>query len=235
MLQRGFAIRWLAALALGVAALISPSSGKASPYGFTGTITLSLVGNGLPFSQASEAVSGFANLTKSGGQIVGMTLPASFISREHAFTATGFTVFDVANSAGVFGMGQARLVGRMPLNGLMLIEALSHTLKVPLHALGATTTVPVSRALVPVGDTGRVGTGQGTAWSATSNAGNDLSLVAPVRIFTSLPSPADFFEVTGRIDLHFFQIVPEPGTALLLGIGIAGLARVARSKKQRAA
>ena len=57
-----------------------------------------------------------------------------------------------------------------------------------------------------------------------------LQLVTVSKVYTSLTGAFPEFPMTGILTLHF---VPEPGTLLLLGFGVAGLALHGRRKRGR--
>jgi hypothetical protein len=54
--------------------------------------------------------------------------------------------------------------------------------------------------------------------------------VTASKVFTSLTGAFPEMELTGVLTLHF---VPEPGTLLLLGSGVAALALLGRRKLKR--
>jgi hypothetical protein len=56
-----------------------------------------------------------------------------------------------------------------------------------------------------------------------------VQLVTPVFIATNIPASV-VVPIFGILRLHF---APEPGTALLLGVGIAGLAAVGQRRDAR--
>jgi hypothetical protein len=64
--------------------------------------------------------------------------------------------------------------------------------------------------------------------SAAANSGV-VQLVTPAQVFTNI-GPSGKLPVFGILTLHF---VPEPGTLLLLGSGVAGLALIGRKRMSR--
>jgi hypothetical protein len=59
----------------------------------------------------------------------------------------------------------------------------------------------------------------------TASGAGTLVLVTPIKILTNVAGNLAAF---GVLSLTY---VPEPGTALLLGLGVAGLAAVGRSRR----
>jgi hypothetical protein len=72
------------------------------------------------------------------------------------------------------------------------------------------------------------GPASGGLSSAANNSGV-ISLVTPVQVNTNI-GPSGSLPVFGRLTLHF---VPEPGTLLLIGSGIAGLAMLGRKRMRK--
>jgi len=96
---------------------------------------------------------------------------------------------------------------------------------VNITAIGAPWTTGVA-AVGTVGITGfRHGAASGT--SSTGLLSGQIRLVTPVFVSTNISASA-VVPVFGVLDLHF---IPEPGTLLLLGSGVAGLVMIGRSKR----
>jgi len=69
--------------------------------------------------------------------------------------------------------------------------------------------------------------GPASLTSSTAQRSGVLQLVTVSKTYTSLTGAFPEMPVVGFLDLHF---VPEPGTALLLGLGVVGLAAVGRRR-----
>lgn len=231
-------------LAFGVA-----GQAQAVNLGFTGSLTISLVGNNVSVTGAGTAL---VNGSGGGGHINTLNLAGgTFATSAYVLPITdpaaapikGLQV-TVSNAPGTF-VG-ATLAGPMPLVGVTKVclflpcsVAISN-LAVPLSVVGAGGAAFVTAAvnLTVVGapwTTGTVAIGTVTAMgggapsSATGAASGTVSLVTPVFVSTNIPASA-VVPVFGILSLHF---VPEPGTLVLLGSGIAGLVAFGRSSRNR--
>ena len=70
--------------------------------------------------------------------------------------------------------------------------------------------------------------GPASLTSSTAQPSGILQLVTVSKVYTSLVGAFPEMPVVGFLDLHF--VVPEPGTLLLLGLGVLGLAAVGRRR-----
>jgi hypothetical protein len=155
----------------------------------------------------------------------------------------------VSNSPGAFGgLSAGGGGGVMPINGVAVVclfdvcsGAPSANLVVPLGPIGQGGTVTASGAVnitaigAPwVGGTVAIGTVTGMGFahgpaslpSTSAQPSGVVSLVVPVFVSTSLPT-FPVVPVFTTLTLHF---IPEPGTLLLFGSGIAGLALLGRRR-----
>ena len=69
--------------------------------------------------------------------------------------------------------------------------------------------------------------GPASLTSSTAQPGGVLQLVTVSKVYTSLTGAFPEMPVTGFLDLYF---VPEPGTGLLLGLGVVALAAAGRRR-----
>ena len=184
-----------------------------------------------------------ANLFQTAGLVVPITDPA-------VVNTIGGIQVTAMNGAGAFDGGStADLTGTMPLNGFAKVclfgacSASVQNLAVPLDVVGVGGTVYVNASvkITVVGSPWTTGTinvgtvtqmgfahGPATAASSTADVSGRVRLVSPMFVSTSLASSFPVVPAFAFLDLHF---VPEPGTMLLLGSGIAGLVLFGRGRK----
>ncbi len=89
--------------------------------------------------------------------------------------------------------------------------------------------VPASTVTTPMLPGGFAHDAASLTSNTAANSGT-VQLVTASRVYTSLTGAFPELPVFGIIQLHF---VPEPGTLLLLGSGVAGLAILGRSRRNK--
>jgi hypothetical protein len=245
----------LGVLAAGLIAFGAVGQAQAAVLGFTG-------GLGIQLATLAPVVipgAGSAVINGSGGtgHLTSLGVPASpFAISGFVLPVTDPGVFPIAgvqvtahNATGAFGgFGGGGFGGPMPINGtakVCLYGACSSSanisnLTVPLTVvgLGGVTTVKGAVNLTVIGapwttGTAAIGTitvmGGVAPLSNTGAASGSITLVTPIFISTNIGA----FSVVpafGILSLHF---VPEPGTLVLLGSGIAGLVAFGRSRARK--
>jgi hypothetical protein len=153
-----------------------------------------------------------------------------------------------SNGAGSFA--GSPLGGAMPLQGTAKVclfgpcSAAVANLSVPLSVVGAGGAVfadaavkmtvigaPWTTGVTGVGTLTVMGSAHGPATGTSSTAANSgtVLLVTPVFVSTNI-SASSVVPVFGFLSLHF---VPEPGTLVLLGSAVAGMALFGRSRSTR--
>jgi hypothetical protein len=231
-------------LAIGVA-----GQAHATALGFNGSLSISLVGNTVSIPGSGTAI---INGSSAGGHISTLSVPAS------AFATAGFIlpitdpaaapikglVVTATNQAGAFS--GSPLGGNMGINGQTKVclfgtcSSAVQNLSVPFTPVGIGGAAVVTAAvnLTVIGapwTTGTVAIGTVTAMGGAAPASNTgmasgtVSLVTPVFVSTNI-APSAVVPVFAFMNLHF---VPEPGTLVLLGSGIAGLVAFGRNSRNR--
>jgi len=236
-------------LAIGVA-----GQAQAVSLGFTGALSLSfgfgdpvvLPGAGTAIVNGSGAGGHLTGLALAGGTfataslVLPVTDPAATGNGVHGVQVTGSNA-----SASFVGSGGAGFGGDMPMNGVskvcLLGSACSNAgfnISVPLSVVGQAGAVYVTAALnlTVVGapwTTGTAAVGTITQMGGVSPLSNTgapsgiVNLVTPIFISTNIGAAA-VLPGFAFLTLHF---VPEPGTLVLLGSGIAGLVMFGRSRR----
>jgi hypothetical protein len=194
-----------------------------------------------------STVSGTADVeVTSGGGLVSVALPAGLFDLEgtkdltYPSTPGVFRgmVLDAGNAAGVFGPTG----GTMPLAGMLKICLFAPcsgpppaNISIPLSGIGRATPVvgsgPVNvTTLGAPWTTGTITAGTEMGSFAGSVGASSISLVTPVYVSTNITAMATLGIGYARLSISW---VPEPSTALLLGLGCAALIAQAR-RAQRA-
>ncbi len=223
----------------------------AAVLGFTGTLAVQI--STLDPVEISGAGNAIVNGDGEAGHLTALQIPAS------PFAVTGFvvpvtdpTVFPINgvqvtahNSEGNFhGVGGENFSGTMAIKGSAKVclfgtcsNAVSN-LNVPLSVVGkgGTATVMGAVNLTVVGAPWTTGTasigrndrlfGDVSPLSNTGAPSGTVRLVTPIFISTNIGA-SSIVPAFGILTLHF---VPEPGTLLLLGSGIASLVAFGRNR-----
>jgi hypothetical protein len=248
-IRRVFMRKLLGLFAAGFIAMGAAGQAHAVALPYTGSLTISLAGNNVTLLSGGTAI---VNGSGGAGHLTGLTLAAS------DFATTGFSLpvtppaggaifgirVAVANGPGAFaGSGGAGFGGTMPLNGVAKVclfgtcSAAAQNLSVPLSNIGVGGTAVVTAGInvTVVGapwTTGTAAIGTVTQMGGVSPLSNtgapsgQITLVSPVFVSTSVGG-SEVVPTFAILNLHF---VPEPGTLVLLGSGIAGLVAFGRSR-----
>ena len=243
----------LGVLAAGFIAIGAAGQAHAVALGFTGAIGVQIAtlapvvipGAGTALVNGSGAGGHLTGLGLGAGgfNISGFVLP---VTDPAAFPIAGIQV-TAANGSGSFGgVGGAGFGGQMPILGaakVCLFGACSmavQNLSVPLTVVGQGGIALVTGAvnLTVIGAPWTTGTAQvGTVTamggvsplSNTGAASGNVTLVTPVFISTNIGASA-VLPAFAFLNLHF---VPEPGTLVLVGSGIAGLVAFGRNRARK--
>ena len=245
----------LGVLAAGFLAMSVAGQAQAAALGFTGAFGLQLAT--LAPVLIPGAGTAIVNGSSAPGHLTGLAVPASpFAISGFVLPVTDPAVFPIAgvqvtahNASGAFGgVGGGGFGGTMSINGVSKVclygacgsSTNISNLSVPLSVvgLGGVTTVKGAVNLTVIGapwTTGTAAIGTITAMGGVSPLSNTgaasgvITLVTPVFISTNIGASA-VVPAFGIFTLHF---VPEPGTLVLLGSGIAGLVAFGRSSRNR--
>jgi hypothetical protein len=234
---------------LAVGALVAAGQASAAPLGSASfSFQLgTLPGASFPATGATGASTSNLSVSLNAGSAFQGTFTTT-IPTSAAPPLTAIQIFVTNNVAGAFVGGAPNSVGgNMSVNGTANVYGIggfpsggAPLLAVPLN-IGAPNTVTKiggGVAITAVGagwtagqvvitGTGDAGTGMATQTGAnglTPGGVGTLVLVSPTKIFTNIAGTLAAF---GVLSLTY---VPEPGTLLLLGLGVAGLAAIGRRR-----
>ena len=204
------------------------------PGGAFGPVTASLpisnnaTLNSVIFTDVGNLAGSFTGI--SGGPPGGGTMGLSGIARLCLGLATpgcgGELAFPLAPTPGGagFGIGGTR-------TALSILGHVTVTLKHSPWTIGQPTMTihsPASNVTTPVFP-GGFAHGPASLTSSTARLSGALQLVAVTKVFTSLVGGFPEVHTVGILTLHF---IPEPGTALLLGSGVAVLGIAGRRRRR---
>jgi hypothetical protein len=244
------------ALAASLLALGLAGQAQAASLGFTGTVAVQIAT--LDPVQLPGAGTAIANGENGPGHLTSLQVPASpFAIADFVVPVSDPGVFPIAgvkvtahNGDGSFqGVGgSGSFGGAMPINGatkVCLYGACGSStnisnLTVPLTVVGqgGTTTVKGAVNLTVIGapwttGTAAIGTitqmGGAAPASNTAAASGSVTLVTPIFISTNIGA----FAVVPAFAIMTLHFVPEPGTLVLLGSGIAGLVALGRNRARK--
>jgi hypothetical protein len=245
----------LGVLAAGLIAFGAVGQAQAAVLGFTGGMAVQIA------TLAPVVIPGVGSALVNGsggtGHLTGLAIPSSpFAVSGFVLPVTDPGVFPIAavavtahNGTGSFGgSGGAGFGGIMPILGAAKVCLYGvcgssnniSNLSVPLSVVGAGGAVTVMGAvnLTVIGapwTTGTAAIGTITVMGGVAPLSNTgapsgvVTLVTPIFISTNIGAFA-VVPAFGIAQLHF---VPEPGTLVLLGSGIAGLVAFGRSRARK--
>ena len=251
--------RWHRWLAASTALLLWTSAFQAGAAALEADGSIQIQFPNLPPAPVPGTPSVLVNGSSGSGHLASMGIAAGQFSTAGLVIWSSYLPAEVSgiqvtasNAAGSFGggTGTGPLTGKMALSGVAKIclfgpcSMATGNIAVPLDGVGSggaafvdaqvkVTTIgaPWTSGTVPVGfgTSTAMGALHGPAslTSSTARPSGAVTLVSPVFVSTSLIGAFPVVPTVAFLTLHF---VPEPGTMLLLGSGIAGLAVLGYSR-----
>lgn len=243
--------RWLVVLLGSVLGSLGAANAGATALGFTASLAVQIpnVATIVFPGSGTALINGSAG---GGPPLTQLGVGAGVFALSHfVVPATDLVPFPIrgvqvtaANGPGAFAEGGAGFGGAMALNGVAKVclfepcAAALANLSVPLGNVGVGGTTFVTGGLANLTIVGAPWT-TGTAAVGTitqmgsltypGGVGPALTLVTPIFISSNL-SGSSLVPAFGILSLHF---IPEPGTLALLGVPLAALAALARSRISR--
>jgi hypothetical protein len=250
----------LSVLSISLLCLGAVGQARATVVQFSGSLGIQLAT--LPPVQIPGTGLATVNGSVAGAHLNSLAVPASpFATNAFVLPVTDPAAAPIAglqltahNATGAFagGTGAGLLGGNMSINGVTKVCLFAScpapppaNLQVPLTPAGVGGTVTVATLVnitangapwtvgtASVGSVSIVGFKHGAASLTSSTVGangGSIRLVTPIFVSTNISASA-VVPVFGILDLTF---VPEPGTLLLLGSGIAGLIMTGRKRARR--
>jgi hypothetical protein len=158
-----------------------------------------------------------------GGGVMGLQgLAKLCVFSSWACDSAGIGVPLTPSAATGFGIGGTQIV---PTSIVLTVQHAGWTVGQPvmtIHTPGSTLTTPA----LP----GGFAHGPASLTSSTAQLSGVVQLVTVSKVFTSLTSAIPELPLIGVLNLHF---VPETGTLVLLGVGVAALAALGSRKAGR--